>query len=271
MKFTKVRTVGLISTDLPMIGASVATDSYILEEVGGLTPVKRTNAFAKSRGKKTFVGGVNSDRYLTLKVRLNPNYSAGQTVDSLRMALYGLLTPGTGEEIQVQLFDGATMVARMPGVVSDFEAVPFGQVPKVLITVDCLNTYLDHPSLVSVATGGLSKPSPSIPNLGSAPAGFKMVVAFTANASSFVMTSADPTKFMAITYSFLSGDILTIDTRAGSKSLVRTRSGVGINLLGNLTPESSWLELRGGTNVFAVTPVNYNWTSFEYTPQYWGI
>lgn len=46
------------------------------------------------------------------------------------------------------------------------------------------------------------------------------------------------------------GDRILINTNAGAKSIILTRGGVNTNIMGYMTPDSTWLTLEAGDNVF---------------------
>lgn len=273
MDFTKVRLVGLSTVDLPIVGA-LPSDPYILKNADGLGPPESDVFIANT----LYLGGVYQGRRpqgreIVLTVGLSPNYTSGQTVQSLRTALYGLLTPGTVEDsIPVQIMNGSTIVAVTDGYVKNIVPVYFTKDPEVQITITCAQSYLQAPAVVNVATASLSKTAPSIVNAGTAPTGFHMEVTFTA-AKSVLTIGTDATflKQMRFDYSFLSGDTLVFDTRPGLRSVQLIRNGVTSNIISALNSASTWLLLHGGVNTFSVITNTFNWGPVFYTPQYWGV
>lgn len=70
------------------------------------------------------------------------------------------------------------------------------------------------------------------------------------------------------------GDILTINTNKGSKSIISTVDGVETNVLNDLAVGSTWLQLESGDNVMTYTADNYpeNLTcNIEYSNLYEGV
>ena len=51
-------------------------------------------------------------------------------------------------------------------------------------------------------------------------------------------------------FSMRKGDRIVINTNAGSKSIVLIREGITTNVMGYMTPDSTWLTLEAGDNVF---------------------
>ena len=55
---------------------------------------------------------------------------------------------------------------------------------------------------------------------------------------------------IAINFSMQANDQIIINTNVGSKSITLIRNGVGYNAMGYMTPDSKWLTLAQGDNVF---------------------
>lgn len=52
------------------------------------------------------------------------------------------------------------------------------------------------------------------------------------------------------------GDRIVINTNTGAKSIVLTRAGISSNIMGHMTPDSTWLTLDAGDNVFTYSAEN---------------
>lgn len=55
---------------------------------------------------------------------------------------------------------------------------------------------------------------------------------------------------IALNYSMIANDQIIINTNVGNKSITLIRNGISYNLMGNMTPDSKWLTLAQGDNVF---------------------
>ena len=62
--------------------------------------------------------------------------------------------------------------------------------------------------------------------------------------------NADTDEYLQITGEILNGDIITITTRTGNKTVTLERGGVKTNIINRLVSGSTWLSLREGTNRF---------------------
>lgn len=268
MYFTKIQLVGLSTVDLPIVGA-LPTDPYILASADGLGPPEVDVSIQNTlNAGGVYQGRRPQNREIVLRVGLNPDFGIGQTAADLRTTLYGMLTPGYVDNIIINVMDGATILALTTGYVKKLEVVPFNIEPEVQITIACVQQYLQAPYPLYVEPP--VKSAPEIVNVGTAPAGFFMELTFTSNITNWALVHATGAK-MELTYAFLIGDILTIDTRPGSRKILLKRGLVTSNIIYALTPDSIWFLLHGGSNSFTTTSNAFNWGDVFYLPQYWGV
>ena len=67
--------------------------------------------------------------------------------------------------------------------------------------------------------------------------------------------NADTGEYLQIKGELLKGDVITITTKIGNKTVTLTRNGVDSNIINRLVSGSAWLSLREGKNVFTVRAV----------------
>lgn len=60
-------------------------------------------------------------------------------------------------------------------------------------------------------------------------------------------------EFFGLTMTMIKGDLLTVNTNRGQKSVTLTRDGVNTNVIANVSRESTWLTLDMGDNQFSYT------------------
>lgn len=268
MYFTKLQLIGLSTVNLPIVDA-LPTDPYILTNAEGLGPPEVDVSIQNTLNAGGFYQGRRpQSREIVLRVGLNPDFGIGQTAADLRTELYGLLTPGYLDNVTVRIMDVTTVLATTVGYIKKLEIVPFNAEPEVQITIACVEQYLQAPSFLYVAPD--SKSAPVIDNTGTAPAGFRMEITFTSNVTNWTLSHASGAK-MELTYSFLSGDILTIDTRPGYRGIWLKRGLSTTNIIYALSADSIWFMLHGGENTFATSSSAFNWGDVYYRPQYWGV
>ena len=62
-------------------------------------------------------------------------------------------------------------------------------------------------------------------------------------------------EYLQIKGDILTGDVITVTTKTGNKTVTLTRNGVDSNILNRLVSGSTWLTLKEGTNTFRVEAV----------------
>ena len=62
-------------------------------------------------------------------------------------------------------------------------------------------------------------------------------------------------EYLQIKGDILTGDVITVTTKTGNKTVTLTRNGVDSNILNRLVSGSTWLTLKEGTNIFQVEAV----------------
>ncbi|WP_295218400.1 phage tail domain-containing protein [Ruminococcus sp.] len=67
--------------------------------------------------------------------------------------------------------------------------------------------------------------------------------------------NADTGEYLQIKGEILKGDVITITTKTGNKTVILTRNGVDSNIINRLVSGSTWLSLREGKNTFHVQAV----------------
>ena len=67
--------------------------------------------------------------------------------------------------------------------------------------------------------------------------------------------NADTGEYLQIKGEVLKGDVITITTKTGNKTITLTRNGVDSNIINRLVAGSTWLSLREGKNAFHVQAV----------------
>lgn len=268
MYFTKIRLNGLSVVDLPIVGA-LPSDQFILKSADGLGPPEVDVSIADTlHAGGIYQGRRPHSRELVFHIGLNPNYGINQSVSDLRTTLYGMLTPGYIDNVTVSIMNDTAIVAKTTSYVKKLEINPFSKDPEVQLTMSCLQQYFEALSPLYLTIP--SKVAPAIDNIGTAPAGFHMEVIFTANHSVWTLSDASGKK-MQITYTFITGDKLVIDTRPGHRGIWVVRGGTTTNIIYALSTDSIWYMLHGGNNVFITSSQAFNWDDVYYLPQYWGI
>lgn len=280
MYFNKIKLIGASTIELKTFGASL-TDPYIFRHASGLD-APEVDVFI---GEVAIEGGFYQghrprSRELVFTIGLNPNYSLGQTVASLREDLYSLLG-GQAAGILVSLFNDDVEVARIAGHVSKMPTPLFEKSTVAQITVECTSPYLKAPvETIHTEANGLTSASTLnvIEYDGSAPTG--IIFDFTtvnAVGSQFRGIKIESNSEV-LTFDTMidSQDRIIINTTPGSRSALSTGPTGNKNLLSSIINGSVWPKLYKGTNEVYVTSYlgnlfSHDWNSISYTKQYWGV
>lgn len=270
MKISKVRVIGRTTVDFPIVGA-LPSDSFICKGVDGLGAPKRDVAISETVDQGgQYQGSHVQYRQVVIRVGLSPNYAEEQTTETLRGTLYGLLSPGPSDIVDIHLMMGEDVVLKTRGPVETIDPVIFSKSPQVQIVIPCLDAPLYGPDEVTVLAGVGATDDYVIDYEGSYPSGFKVDLLFAEDLPFFIVTKDG--KEMRIDHFFDTDDQLTIDTRAGLRSIVKTVGAVETNIIKDLSSDSTWLDLYPGDNNITTNNAGYTWNyAARYTPLYWGI
>lgn len=273
MKFTKIQLVGSSQTfNLPLVGAT-RNDPYILKDASGLGPVEVDISIAD----RLFLGGVYqgrrpNSREVVMQIGLNPDYSTDQSPAELRDALYTLFGTDFTDPMKIVILDESVVDKSVyaDGYIKKFEINPFSKEPAVQITFSCPDPFWIDPE-TTISTD-LDLAAPSIVNPGSAPTGLYFEVDFTGTRNFFEVDLGSNQKFRVEYVNFVSGDKLIVSTQPGERKIQLVHSSVTSNIIGGLTSDSDWLQLKSGLNDFVIpTPTNFTWDVISLQARYWGV
>lgn len=280
MYWTKMRLNGLTALDLPKVGA-LPTDKFIFQGADGLGPPEIDVSIANTRNQGgVYQGRRPRNKEIVAQIGLNPDWDTGQTAADLRDEIYGLLTPGFFDFVTIQLMNDDDVLVQTIGYVSKCEVAPFTKDPAVQVTFPTTSPYLVAPDLLDLDVSDIDKEFPEIVNPGSAGVGFFLSVTLTDDMAGWGIDNGAAEflpgrKEMFVDYALLEDDVLSFDTRPGSRSVKVYRVVVGvptmINIVDSLTVTSEWLLLPGGTNTLHTSDTSFDWESIQFTPQYWGV
>lgn len=85
--------------------------------------------------------------------------------------------------------------------------------------------------------------------------GFTIQIEALDTARTPTIYNADTGEYLQIKGDLEKGDVITITTKTGNKTVTLTRNGVDSNIINRLVAGSTWLTLREGLNTFHVTAV----------------
>jgi hypothetical protein len=251
------------------------TSGLIVKDIDGIAPVKATivsSSYANLPGAQ-FQASNREARHLTLKLGLEPDFSVN-TVQDLRDNLYTFFMPQS--TVSLRFFRSDGLIVDIDGMVEDFQAPFFTQEPEATLFITCFLPDFLAISPIVVNSSTVTDTTDFLVNyVGNIKTGFTLVMNVNRSFSAFTIYNKPPdnsVRSFDFASDMVAGDIITISTVAGSKSVTRTRSGVTTSVLYGKTPQSDWIQLVPGDNrlrVYAAgAPIPY---SISYAPRYGGL
>jgi hypothetical protein len=190
-------------------------------------------------------------RNITMKIGFEPDYVI-TTVQSLRSALYDYLLPKALVGLNFYIDDVLTLVTS--GQVETFDNPLFTDTPEADISIVCYDPDLYGPAPVVLSDDTRSDTNTNLVNYpGTSEAGLIFTLNVDRALTDFWITLQRPDnqrQKMEVTGSFISGDVITIDTRPGSRSVTLLRSGLATSILAGFDETGTWLALQKGSNQF---------------------
>ena len=249
---------------------------YVIRGIDGLDPVDAaltTSALAQVDGAQP-QNARRDIRNITMKLGLKPDY-VSTTVQSLRSNLYRYFLPKANVTLGFYL-DGVLYVVSS-GQVESCKNAMFSADPEVDISIVCYDPDFYGPAAETISTHTQSDylTTRAIQYEGSSDAGFIFTLNVDRAITGFTIKNTTPDNTVntfEVLGSFISGDVITINTIPGSKALTLTRAGVTTSVLYYKNILSTWPILQAGINQFgafaAGAGIGYTLT---YTPKYGGL
>lgn len=250
---------------------------YTTRSIDGLGPTEVSVALAQNlEGGGLYIGRRPQLREITVNASLNPDYMVGQTPEKLREDIYRLVPVNPDMSLDFCLLLDGEEIAITPVYIKRVEISPFSKDTLIQIVLASTSEYFSKRFNVIQAGPNFDRANPVFVNLGSAPSGFRVEVDITAPMDRFGFYRAYMPDNLLITYDFLAGDRLEIDTNIGSRGIWLYRDSLRLSLLGAMAPQSTWITLTSGenpltTHVGEATVNNFDWYLFEHRPKYLGV
>lgn len=268
----EVRTPQGTLLNLPLQDIS---NGFILEEVKGLDPVKATlvsSSFAGMDGEQ-YHSSRRDKRNLLFQIGLEPNYSV-DTVEDLRRRLYAFFMPKSQVNLRFRMSDGLDL--DISGRVESFETALFSDDPTIDISVLCYDPDFYYATPVVVNGSTVTDPTDiTVSYLGTVETGILFELNVDRSLSAFTIYHRPPggsTRSLDFSSFLNAGDVIRVNTVTGNKSVTLTRSGTESSILSGMSPQSNWIELQPGDNLFRVyaegAAIPY---SVTYTTRYGGL
>ena len=299
IKFLTVKYVGEYEGDVTehfdvVLDLSALSKPYILKKATGLDPDELISRFYATTTVvneeyfpyQRFYNLIPEARVVTLKIGLNPNYSEGETNNSLRDRIYkmiafhrgGLITMEFLDNDYVNPYDDSTVKAVLNGFITHVESDMFSETADITITVTCPDPYL-RSLYVTSNTDMLQDDIEIEGDPSTAPHGFNAFFEFTsASEDGFLIRSVKDSDVanLTITYEFAAGDRLYMGTDPMNRYIYVDKYPDyefedRVYLMDKVVPGSIWPVLFPETNHLQVTVGEVTVESIDYFEAYWGI
>lgn len=251
------------------------SSGYVVAGIEGLGPVKATlvsSSFASMDGAQ-YHSSRREPRNLKVNLELEPDYIL-TSVEDLRNRLYAFFM--TKSSVTAGFHMTGNRFVNILGQVESCEPPLFTQEPSVDISLMCFDPDFYDPILGLFQWGTTGTATEGLVNyLGTVDTGLELVLYINRTLPSFtfyIRTEDGVTRSMILTYSFVAGDVLRINTNSGSKSAILTRGGVATSLLYSLDPTSAWLTFQPGKNYVRILATGVEIPfDINYTLKYGGL
>lgn len=251
------------------INMTTTTNQYMTSEIDGLYPPAGT---ISTSGYAGMDGSYLNNAFIEKRNLVISFHMRGVGIENRRHALYRVVKPSRYIKVY---YKTANIDVYTEGYVETCEVSNFDTLTSGQISVICPDIYWYSTSAVyayySQVTGAFHFPFPendapfplgiysktdniSIENHGDV-TGFTIQIEAVGDAMTPTIYNADTGEYLQIRGELLKGDVITITSKTGNKTVTLTRNGVDFNIINRLVSGSTWLSLREGKNAFHVQAV----------------
>lgn len=238
--------------------------NYTIYKVAGLNPPKATiNSSVNTTTDGSSINSVRlNNRNLVIYLAIEGD------IEVNRINLYKYFPPKRSVTLY---FTNDTRDVYIEGVVELIECDLFTNRQIAQISIICPKPYFKEMTKLVSAFGDISSlfefpfsiakegiefseltvnQRKSIINTGDVTTGIVIELFATGTVINPVLYNVMTGERMAINYHMVTSDKIVINTNVGEKSITLIRDGVSYNAMGYMSPDSSWLMLEAGDNVF---------------------
>lgn len=252
------------------------TSGIYIKDIEGLDPVKATivsSSFPNTTGE-TYQASKREARDIKMRLGIEPDYISEEPKD-VRRRLYQFFMPNTF--VDLKFTDTDSLQVDISGMIESFEAPLFVQEPEAIVTVRCFNSdFVNLTDVVEINGDTVSNTLDTEINYeGTVEAGIEFFLEVNRDVDEFSIYNTMPNgQFRQFDFAWPlhNGDQVNIFTSPGNKKIQLVRSGITSSLLYAASPQSAWIDLYPGTNLFRVyaegAPIPY---LLIYYPRYGGL
>lgn len=238
-----LRVTNLYENDLTLTGQE---NKFQITSITGLDPPQAQVNISKLAG---YNGGIFNSaqlnvRNITITIRINGD------VEGNRIALYQLFP--ISEQITLW-YRNTGVYAKIDGFVNSITCPIFSQGEIMQISIMCPDPNFKSVNSFTRTTEEADKNALIFNTLSTVTHGCITTVNFAAACDNIMILNNNTTAAlgtMEINYSFISGDVLTINSNRGEKAVTLTRSGSTTNIISAVTSGSVFTTISPGANSF---------------------
>lgn len=262
--------------DLLTLELDDISDGILVKEITGLDPVKATlvsSSFAQQDGSY-YQSSRRENRNIGLVLGLVPDPAVG-SVRSVRNGLYRYFMSEAA--VSLRFFDDEDdLTVDIDGVVESMESALFTDDPAVDISIVCFDPDFVVPTPTTLTGLNTSTTaSTTIEYTGTIDVGIQLVLSVDRTMTGFTIYHTLPSgevQSLDFQAALTTGDVVTLSTVEGAKSVNLLRSGTTSSLLYAVSPQSKWIALKHGTNHVQVYATGAGVPlTIAYTPRYGGL
>lgn len=147
-------------------------------------------------------------------------------------------------------FETATREVYITGYVESIEGDLYENPQALQISVICPDPYFNAQEEIEASFDTTPE---ELTNPSDEESGAVFEITASGAASNITITNETTGESFTINEDFLAGDVLTLNTKRGEKSLTLTRGGTTTNILNAMAPSSRWLSIIPGVNALSLT------------------
>jgi hypothetical protein len=230
-----------------------SSNGYVVKEIDGLNPVAAvltTSSMAQRDGAQS-QNARRDIRNITIKLGLEPDY-VSNSVQSLRSDLYNWFTTAALVDLAFYLDDVLFVVTS--GQVETNDNNMFSADPEVDISILCYDPDFYAPDGVTVSEDTVTDTvTTTIDYPGTSDTGVIFTLNVDRTLTDFTVYNTTPDSIVQVfdvSGSFVSGDVVTINTIPGQRGMTLTRAGVTASVMYYVNDGEAWITLKKGPNLF---------------------
>ncbi len=261
---------------------------YTVTGIEGLDPPKasiNTSVVASFDGSR-FNSSRMGERNIVVTVVIE------REIEENRIRLYRYFKPK--KKVRLYYKNGSRDVF-IDGYVEDFQISPFDQRQRAQISVICPEPFFQAMEEMMISFSTLSKefyfpfaigaegvpfsimetnPTKVMTNNGDVESGLVILLQTTGEVRNPRIYNVDTNEFFGLDITMQAGDLVTINTNKGRKSVSLRREGSTENIINSIRRGSSWFQIASGENTFtyeADNAVENLVCTFRYTDKFEGV